>query len=67
LVALLLPSDKITHVEIPFAHVLVVIALKLLLVSGGLEEGHVSSFLKLVDHVLSSLLIYLLVIGFESR
>jgi len=33
------------------------VASKLLLVSGGVEEGHVSRFLELVDRILSSLLI----------
>jgi len=46
---------------------LVVIASKLLLVSCGVEEGHVSSFLELVDRVLSGFLISLLVVGLESR
>ena len=49
------------------AHVLVMVALKLLLVSGGVEEGHVLGFFVLVDRVLSSLLVCLLVVGFESR
>jgi len=57
LVALPPPQDKITHVQIPFAHVLVVIASKHLLVSGGVEEGHVLSFLELVNRILSSLLV----------
>ena len=46
---------------------LVVVALKLLLVSCRVEEGHVSSFVELVDRILSSLPICLLVVGFESR
>ena len=43
------------------------IASKLLLVSGRVEEGHLSSFFALVDYVLSSILVCLLVVGFESR
>jgi len=43
--------------KISLAHMLVIVASKLLLVSGGVEEGHVSSFLELVDRILLSLLI----------
>ena len=67
MVALPLMSDKIAHVQISLAYVLVVVASKLLLVSGGVEEGHVLSFFELVDRVLSSLLVCLLVVSFESR
>jgi len=51
----------------PFCARAVVIASKLLLVSCGVEEGHVSSFLELVDCILSSFLVRLLVVGLESR
>jgi len=47
--------------------VLVVVASKFLLVSGRVEEGHVSSFLEMVDRVLLSLFICLLVVCLESR
>ena len=57
LVALSLSQDEVAHVQIPFAHVLVVVASKFLLVSGRVEEGHVSSFLELVDRIFLSLLI----------
>ena len=67
LVALSSLLDEVAYVQIPFAYVLVMIASKFLLVSCGVEKGHVSSFLELVDRVLSSLLICLLVVGLESR
>ena len=51
----------------PFLHVLVVIASKLLLVPCEVEEGHVSSFLELVNRVISGLLICLLAVSLESR
>ena len=66
-VALSSSQDEVAHVQIPFAHVLVVIASKLLLVSYGVQEGHVSSFLELVNCVLLGLLVCLFVVGLESR
>ena len=67
LVALSSTQDEVAHVQISFAHMFVVVASELLLVSCRVEEGHGSSFFELVDRVLSSLLICLLVVGFESR
>ena len=46
---------------------LVVVASKLLLVPCRVEKDHVSSFFELIDHVLSSLLVFPLVVWFESR
>ena len=42
---------QITDLEVPSVHVLVVVASKLLLVPCKVEEGHVSSFLELIDSI----------------
>jgi len=67
LIALSSTQDEVAHILVSLVHVFVVVASKLLLVPCCIEEGHVSSFLELVDRVLLSLLIRLLVVGFESR
>jgi len=53
--------------QVPLAYVLVMVASKLLLVSCRVEEGHVSSFLELIDHVLLGFLDCLRVVCLETR
>jgi hypothetical protein len=67
LVALPSLKHQVTNMEVSIAHVLVMVASEILLVSCGVQQGYISSLLKLVEGILSCSIIALFVLGFQPR